>query len=111
MDYESGEFGRGGHHLCAVELIYQGILGEPFIAFALDRAQRLSLDGWIRAEADGVRIAAQGPQAMVDSFEIVCSLGPFQADVKRWERIDQKPGASLGPFARRSLCDPTLNIP
>lgn len=101
LDYESGEFGRGGQNICAVELTYCGILGEPFVVFAIDRARRLSLNGWISPGPDNVRIAAQGPQAMVDAFEIVCSLGPIQADVREWCRSDMKPGLNRDGFERR----------
>lgn len=101
LDFESGEFGRGGQELCAVELIYRGTLGEPFVAFAIARARRLSLNGWISPGPDGVRIAAQGPQAMVDAFEIVCSLGPIEADVREWGRSDTQPGMNRDGFERR----------
>lgn len=101
MDYESGEFGHGGQTLCAVELTFQGTLGEPFVDFAINRAQRLSLDGWISACPEEVRIAAQGPQALVDAFEIVCSLGPLEADVTDWKRNSINPGLNRRGFERR----------
>ncbi len=101
MDYESGEFGRGGQRICAVDLLFRGRLGEPFVAFALGRARRLSLTGWISPGPEGVRVVAQGPQALVDAFEIVCSLGPIQADVREWSRTDLPPGLNLAGFERR----------
>ena len=85
MDYESGEFGRGGQLECAVELVFKGALGEPFVAFAIARAQRLSLRGWISPGAEIVTVSMEGPQAMVDAFEIVCSLGPIELEHQRVE--------------------------
>lgn len=105
LDYESGEFGQGGQALRAVELTYRGDLGEAFVQFALDRARRLSLDGWISARPDTVKdtvkLAAQGPQALVDAFEIVCSLGPIDARVTDWDRSDIAPGLNRTGFERR----------
>lgn len=101
LDYESGEFGRGGQALCAVELTYRGKLGEAFVQFALERARRLSLDGWVSAHPDAVTLAAQGPQALVDAFEIVCSLGPIDARISDWDRSDIPPGLNRTGFERR----------
>lgn len=101
MNYDSGEFGRGGQDLCAVELTYSGVLGEPFVAFAVARARRLGLTGWVSPLPDEVRVVAQGPQAMVDAFEIVCSLGPIEADVRDWSRLDIDPGINVAGFERR----------
>lgn len=101
MDYDSGEFGRGGQRLCAVQLTYRGNLGEPFVAFAVERARRLSLNGWISPGSEVVKVSAEGPQAMVDAFEIVCSLGPIEAEVTDWARSDIRPGLNRDGFQRR----------
>lgn len=101
MDFESGEFGRGGEALCAVDLTYHGKLGANFVEFALNRARRLSLDGWITTTPEGVRVVAQGPLALVESFEIVCSLGPIDAEVTGWERRDLQPSLNDTGFTRR----------
>lgn len=83
MNYESGDFGAGGNRPCSATFRFSGELGESFIAFALRRAQRLSLDGWIRRAApDRVIASASGPQALVDAFEMACSLGPIDASVQ-----------------------------
>lgn len=86
MDFDSGKFGCGGDEILAAELLYRGTLGASFIEFAVRRANRLSLTGWIRQDPEGMRVTIQGPQAMVDSFEIVCSLGPIDAEVQTWDR-------------------------
>ncbi|WP_417586950.1 acylphosphatase [Pararhodobacter oceanensis] len=101
MDFESGEFGTGGETLCAVELIYHGRLGADFVEFALNRARRLSLDGWISTVPEGVKVVAQGPMALVDSFEIVCSLGPIDSEITGWERSDIQAGLNHAGFVRR----------
>lgn len=101
MDYESGEFGRGGEALCAVELTYHGRLGANFVEFALNRARRLSLDGWISSVPAGVKVVAQGPLALVDAFEIVCSLGPIDSEVMGWDRRDIQAGLNHAGFVRR----------
>lgn len=102
MNYESGEFGKGGEQECAVELVFRGTLGEPFVAFALARARRLSLRGWISQGPDLVTVSAQGPQAMVDAFEIVCSLGPIQSSIDTWTRTECSLGLNVAGFDRRA---------
>lgn len=101
MDFESGKFGHGGHTLCAVELTYRGNLGEVFVDFALNRARRLALDGWVSAHPDSVGVTVQGPQALVDAFEVACSLGPISADITDWDRTDIPPGLNRRGFDRR----------
>ena len=101
LNYESGEFGTGGQRECAVELVFKGVLGEPFVAFAMARARRLSLRGWISPGAEIVTVSAEGPQAMVDAFEIVCSLGPIEASIEQWSRVERDPGLNVAGFERR----------
>jgi acylphosphatase len=101
VDYESGEFGRGGQIQCAVELVFRGALGEPFVNFAIARAHRLSLRGWISPGTETVKISAEGPQALVDAFEIACSLGPVESNVDDWSRQNRDPGLNAAGFERR----------
>ncbi len=102
MDYESGQFGRGGQRECAVELVFRGQLGEPFVAFAEARAHRLSLRGWISPGAATVTVSAEGPEALIDAFEVACSLGPVQSNVDDWSRRDRTPGIAAPGFGRRA---------
>lgn len=102
MDYLTGDLGTGGANVCAVELRFRGRLGEAFIAFALTRARRLSLRGWIEShEAGSVTVAAEGPEALVDAFEIACSLGPIEANVESWTRSERTTGFNASSFDRR----------
>lgn len=102
MDYLTGDLGRGGAARCAVELRFHGRLGEPFLAFALKRANRLSLRGWIEETAPGaVTVAIEGPEALIDAFEIACSLGPIDADVESWTRRQAPAGINVPAFERR----------
>jgi hypothetical protein len=102
MDFRTGDLGTGGAKERAVELRFRGSLGEPFVAFALRRAARLSLRGWIEAEApDHVTVAAEGPEALVDAFEIACSLGPIDAFVQDWTCEERALGINSAVFERR----------
>ena len=102
MDYFTGDLGAGGATQCAVELRFRGRLGEPFASFAMRRAGRLSLRGWIEAnDSEHVTIVAEGPEALVDAFELVCSLGPIDSDVESWTRIERATGINSQPFERR----------
>lgn len=101
MDFDSGTFGHGGEAQRAVALTYAGSLGDSFAAFALNRAHRLCLDGWISLVPGGATVAVQGPQALVDAFEIVCSLGPIDARITAWDRRDIPPFATDPGFVRR----------
>jgi acylphosphatase len=95
MDYFSGKLGDdGGTEVEAAELRFTGRLGAPFVRFALARGRRLSLTGWVRDEDDTVVIALQGPAALIDAFEITCSLGPIDARIDSWTRTDGVPAAS-----------------
>ena len=102
MEYLTGDLGAGGAARCAAEFRFQGRLGEPFVTFAIRRADRLSLSGWVhRSETDIVTVAAEGPQALVDAFEIACSLGPIDSDVESWTRSERAAGANAQTFERR----------
>ena len=95
MDYFSGKLGDGGGaEIHAAELRFTGRLGAPFVRFARARGRRLGLTGWGRDEADSVVIALAGPAALIDAFEITCSLGPIDSRIDSWTRTDAVPAAS-----------------
>ena len=102
MDFVTGELGTGGSRECAAEFRFTGWLGETFVAFVMRRAERLSLRGWIEANGAGaVTVAAQGPEALVDAFEMACSLGPIEARVESWTREERATGVNSEGFGRR----------
>lgn len=102
MDYLTGDLGRGGGAPCAVELCFRGRLGEPFLAFVVKRANRLSLKGWTEETGPGVvTVAAEGPKALIDALEIACSLGPIDSDVESWSRRPAAGGINTPAFSRR----------
>lgn len=94
MDYSTGRLGEGGADLGAAEIRFSGRLGASFVGFAMARARRLSLAGSIEDGDTSVLIAVQGPAALIDAFEITCSLGPIDARVDSWARTDLAPGAA-----------------
>lgn len=93
MDYSTGLLGRGGADEAVARLRFSGELGEPFVEFARDRGTRLGLRGQVRMHSDTVEVILQGPEALIDAFEITCSLGPFQCRVEAWGRDDVDPAA------------------
>ncbi len=82
--YASGPFGRGGTRPVAVEINFHGNLGAAFVAFATERARRLSLDGTIRPGETDVLVMVSGPEALVGAFETACCIGPDDAEVFEW---------------------------
>lgn len=95
MDYQSGPVGEGGADLRAAEIRFSGVLGQPFVDFALTRGRRLSLQGSVGQDGAAVVVALRGPEALIDAFEITCSLGPINAQVEAWTRIDLPVGAPV----------------
>lgn len=91
MDYSSGQLGEGGADLHAAEMRFTGRLGPSFVRFALTRGRRLSLRGSIRDEDDTVVVEVEGPAALIDAFEITCSLGPIDSRIDSWTRADLAP--------------------
>ena len=93
MDYSSGQLGKGGADIHAAEIRFTGSLGPSFVMFALTRGRRLSLRGSIRNEDDTVVVEVEGPAALIDAFEIACSLGPIDSRIDSWSRGDLAPEA------------------
>lgn len=101
MEYFSGRLGRGGAGEQAAELRFEGLLGQSFIDFVTARAKRLGLRGWIQDAGSSVVVLVEGPEALVDSFEITCSLGPIASRVDSWVRSDRSCGSNVAGFERR----------
>ncbi|MDH4440672.1 MAG: hypothetical protein QE284_09835 [Rhizobium sp.] len=68
---------------------------EGFIAFAEDRAARLSLGLTIAAcDQKHCRLTLSGPEALIDAFEMAVSLGPYDSivlDVTRFSMPEDLP--------------------
>jgi hypothetical protein len=62
--------------------------GDSFPAFAQHRAARLSLQLQLGAcDATVATMSVTGQEALVDAFEIACSLGPYDCIVLDVERF------------------------
>lgn len=60
---------------------------EGFAAFARHRAARLDLRvNALEADASGANVALSGPTALLEAFEMACSLGPLDCLVLDVER-------------------------
>lgn len=81
---DSGPFGRGGASRVAVDLDFTGKLGPAFTAFAMARARRLGLTGWIEGGSTHARAHAEGSEALVGAFEMACCVGPDQSLIYAW---------------------------
>ncbi|RLP28472.1 acylphosphatase [Mesorhizobium sp. YM1C-6-2] len=101
MEYFSGRLGLGGASERAAEIRFEGVLGPSFVDFVMARATRLGLKGWIQDIGPSVLVLVEGPEALVDSFEITCSLGPIASRVDSWVRSDRSPGLNTVGFERR----------
>lgn len=101
MEYFSGRLGLGGANERAAEICFEGELGLPFVNFVTARAKRLGLRGWIQEAGSSVLVLVEGPEALVDSFEITCSLGPIDARIERWVRSDRPVGLNDAGFEQR----------
>jgi acylphosphatase len=56
---------------------------ESFVEFVNHRAQRLQLDAVVEtATPDRIEVAVSGQPALVDAFEMACSLGPIDCLVR-----------------------------
>lgn len=61
----------------AVRLTITGhALGETFLDFVADRANRFSLNGWATARDDSATVVVAGPPALIDMLMVACLLGP-----------------------------------
>ena len=66
--------------------IHGRVQGVWYRAWALETAQRLGLDGWVRNRIDGtVEVFAVGPADPVEKLVAACREGPPAAKVERVE--------------------------
>ncbi|MBS3652121.1 hypothetical protein KEU06_26335 [Pseudaminobacter sp. 19-2017] len=95
MEYSTGSLGQGGAQEQAVAICFVGALGQPFVEFARERASRLALRGVIEQRCDTVVASLEGPEALIDAFEITCSLGPIACRVDFWSRTETSTGSNV----------------
>lgn len=98
MEYETGEMGRGGAKERSAEFVFRGQLGRSFLEFTVARARWLGLKGSSRFDGSDVIAVVSGQEALVDSFEVTCSLGPIDATVVDWLRREAGPSALQSPL-------------
>lgn len=67
----------------AVDFTFKGqIACDSFISFAQHRASRLDLKLDVGACSDtSISLSVEGQEALVDMFEMACSLGPYDCIV------------------------------
>lgn len=75
------------------EFVFRGRLAcDSFIGFARHRAGRLDLKLDIGAcDEAAARVTVEGADALVDAFEMACSLGPYDCIVLDVVRNDYPP--------------------
>ena len=63
----------------AVDFVFKGQLScDSFVEFATHRARRLDLRMDIGACGDeAISLSIEGPDDLLDAFEMACSLGPY----------------------------------
>lgn len=74
----------------SVDFTFSGrIACDSFMAFAEHRAGRLSLDmAFGRCNSEAVCVRVEGAEALVDMFEMACSLGPYDCIILDVARRD-----------------------
>lgn len=79
---------RQGRTLEAARFIFRGRFDcESFEEFARHRAARLDLEILVGAcDAGSATLSVKGQEALVDMFEMACSLGPYDCVVLDVER-------------------------
>lgn len=80
----------------AVTFVFEGAIHrDSFIGFARHRAARLDLQLTLGdCRDDRIDLAIRGQGALIDAFEMACSLGPRDClvrDVRRESTVDQAP--------------------
>lgn len=77
-----------GQNLKAARFTFHGQIDcDSFAEFALHRASRLSLEIEVGAcDATSAVLSVKGQEALVDAFEMACSLGPYDCIVLDVER-------------------------
>jgi len=103
MESDTGNMGRGGARGCCAEFVFRGTLGPNFLRFLIARGRWLGLRGHTMMEGDDVIAVVSGQEALVDSFEVTCSLGPIDATVEEWVRTDTGPATLQTPSGGNAL--------
>lgn len=61
-------------------MMVSGQITPDYLAFVSDRADWLSVSGWVTDLGSGhVEVIAAGPEALVGALEMACILGPLDA--------------------------------
>ena len=72
--------------------------------FAINEANRLGLDGWIRNRSDGtVEALISGDTKKVEQFIMACAKGPPGSRINNFELHKAEPPAEKGFHRRSSL--------
>jgi len=100
---ETGSFGRGGQRPVSLRLEFTGRLGPDFTVFALARAERLGLRGWIVGRRDRAIVHLEGPEALAGAFEVACCIGPDTVVVDDWSCADEAPDRQINGFHVRDI--------
>lgn len=79
---------RRGQSLEAARFTFRGQIDcDSFAEFALHRASRLDIEIQVGAcDASSATLSVRGQEALVDAFEMACSLGPYDCIVLDVER-------------------------
>ena len=77
------------------------VQGVWFRGWAIEAAELLDLDGWVRNRLDGsVEALVVGPEAAVEDFIRRCQSGPPAADVERVE-VEDAQGIVVEGFVQK----------
>ena len=69
-------------------------LTNSFVDWIIQRAERLSLAGWVRLHSNQhIELLACGERILVDALEVSCSLGPIDVQVDSISTQNIKPTA------------------
>ncbi len=101
------------HDTISRHLLIEGDLpADMFTAWVIDRAERLSISGWIRTCGAGqLELLITGERVLVDAMEVACSLGPAAARVESiktlGEALSKQGSRQVSSFVRHSVGSPT----
>ena len=81
--------------LVTTELHISGLFPtNHFIGWIIDRAERLSLAGWVRMHNENhIELLIHGERILVEALEVSCSLGPIDAQVESIKTQNFNPAA------------------
>lgn len=83
---------------------------NQFVGWIIDRAERLSLSGWVCMHNDKhIELLVCGERILVEALEVSCSLGPIDAQVESIKTQNFNPVATCprqnGKFVEYSSLD------